>query len=124
MNKIILVSIAIVVVASLVESVRGSRMTSALKAQHQQQNLYQHDDDDEDTNNSNRNELSQSLFQQQQRPYMRRSQGRREKRRLQDVEKLMIEDEVLSYLVCDVCDKYKCEPKYCRYCSPCFKYAG
>lgn len=52
-------------------------------------------------------------------------QPRREKRRLQDVEKLMIEDEVLSYLVCDVCEKHKCELKYCRFCNQCvFKFPG
>lgn len=43
----------------------------------------------------------------------------RSKRRLQDVEKLMIEDEVLSYLICDVCEKHTCDPKYCRFCSQC-----
>lgn len=43
----------------------------------------------------------------------------RSKRRLQDVEKLMIEDEVMSYLICDVCEKYMCDPKYCRFCSQC-----
>ena len=43
----------------------------------------------------------------------------RSKRRLQDVEKLMVEDEVMSYLICEVCEKHTCDPKYCRFCSQC-----
>lgn len=59
--------------------------------------------------------------QQQQQPYHQA----RSKRRLQDVEKLMIEDEILSYLICDVCEKHKCDPNYCRFCTQCiFKFNG
>lgn len=43
----------------------------------------------------------------------------RSKRRLQDVEKLMIEDEVLSYLICDMCGKKSCSMDYCQYCTRC-----
>lgn len=43
----------------------------------------------------------------------------RSKRRLQDVEKMMREDELMSYLICDMCVSNVCEPKYCKYCSQC-----
>lgn len=43
----------------------------------------------------------------------------RTKRRLQDVEKLMAEDEIMSMLICDACDKYSCAASYCQYCEQC-----
>lgn len=43
----------------------------------------------------------------------------RTKRRLQDVEKLMAEDEIMSMLICDACDKYSCAASYCQYCDQC-----
>ncbi|CAF1098848.1 unnamed protein product [Brachionus calyciflorus] len=43
----------------------------------------------------------------------------RAKRRLQDVEKLMAEDEIMSMLICDACDKYSCTASYCKYCDQC-----
>lgn len=43
----------------------------------------------------------------------------RSKRRIQDVEKMIIEDELMSLLICDMCEKYACTPNYCKYCSQC-----
>ena len=41
------------------------------------------------------------------------------KRRIQDVEKLMIEDEFMSFLICEICERETCFPKYCRSCEKC-----
>ena len=41
------------------------------------------------------------------------------KRRLQDVEKLMINDDFMALLICDLCEKNDCEPEYCSFCKAC-----
>jgi hypothetical protein len=38
------------------------------------------------------------------------------KRTLKDVEKLMLEDELMAMLICEMCEKHACVPQYCRYC--------
>lgn len=43
----------------------------------------------------------------------------RSKRRLQDVEKMIVEDELMSFLICDMCEKYACNPNYCKFCPQC-----
>lgn len=43
----------------------------------------------------------------------------RSKRKLEDVEKIIEEDEFMSYLICDMCAKNECSPKYCKFCTQC-----
>jgi hypothetical protein len=38
------------------------------------------------------------------------------KRTLKDVEKLMLEDELMAMLICEMCEKHACVPQYCRFC--------
>jgi hypothetical protein len=76
-------------------------------------------------NNNNNNELdrkSSSSF----RSYLNRQHQLvgvgsqlKHKRSLKDVERLMAEDELMSMLICDVCEKHVCVPKYCGYCDQC-----
>jgi hypothetical protein len=41
------------------------------------------------------------------------------KRTLMDVQKLMLEDELMAMLICEVCEKHSCVPSYCGFCYDC-----
>lgn len=92
MKKVVVFALFVVVIISLIDSISSVRYSFSESGQSEEPSRR--------ADNRNGNAL-------------------RSKRRLQDVEKLMIEDEVLSYLICDVCEKHTCDPKYCRFCSQC-----
>lgn len=92
MKKVVVFALFVVVIISLIDSISSVRYSFSESENEQSRRA--------DNNRNGNNAL-------------------RSKRRLQDVEKLMIEDEVLSYLICDVCEKHTCDPKYCRFCSQC-----
>ena len=43
----------------------------------------------------------------------------RSKRSLKDVEKMMLEDEIMAMLICEMCERHACMPQYCGFCLEC-----
>jgi hypothetical protein len=43
----------------------------------------------------------------------------KQKRSIDDVEKMIIEDEFMSFLICDMCVNENCQSSYCQACQSC-----
>ena len=46
----------------------------------------------------------------------------RHRRRMEDIKTMMLEDELMAMLICDICERNNCRLDYCTYCDDqCFK---
>ena len=41
----------------------------------------------------------------------------RHRRRMEDIKTMMLEDELMAMLICDICERNNCRLDYCTYCE-------